>query len=139
MIEFQYETDFMLINETRVVDWIEGVISSEQMSYNQINFIFCNDHDLLAINQEHLHHDTLTDIITFDYSERTSLAGDIFISIDRVRENAGVYNVGFQEELHRVMAHGILHLAGYADKSDKDIVLMRAKEEEKMKLFHVEQ
>ncbi len=139
MIEFQYETDFVLNNESRFIDWLDRVISSERRSYGEICFIFCTDEHLLGINQEHLNHDTFTDIITFDYSGGASLQGDIFVSIDRVRENAVTYKVELQDELLRVMSHGILHLVGYSDKSADDIVLMRAKEEEKIKLFHVEQ
>jgi rRNA maturation RNase YbeY len=93
----------------------------------------------LEINQQYLDHDTLTDIISFDYSIGNELHGDIFISIERVRENAQDYSVSFEEELKRVMVHGVLHYCGYKDKSEQDEKLMREKEEEKMKMFHVKQ
>ncbi|MGB5369835.1 MAG: rRNA maturation RNase YbeY, partial [Flavobacteriaceae bacterium] len=92
----------------------------------------------LELNKKYLSHDTYTDIISFDYSEGRSIAGDIFVSVERVRENAKLFGTTFVEELRRVMAHGLLHLMGYKDKSKKDIEIMRRKEMEKMKLFHVE-
>jgi rRNA maturation RNase YbeY len=91
----------------------------------------------LELNQEYLRHDTLTDIISFDYSIGNELHGDVFISLERVRENADEFNVSFLEELKRVMAHGILHYCGYKDKNEKDEFIMRQKEEEKMAMFHV--
>ncbi len=94
---------------------------------------------MLKINQKHLNHNTFTDIITFDYSDRKVISGDIFVSTERVRENAGIFNKTFQEELLRVMAHGVLHLLGYNDKTNDELLVMRNKEEEKIKLFHVEQ
>ncbi len=94
-----------------------------------INVIFCDDSFLLEMNIKYLNHDTLTDIITFDYNEGSAISGDIFISIERVRENAGIFSKSFAEELHRVIIHGVLHLCGYKDKSRKDQVVMRMKEE----------
>ena len=91
------------------------------------------------MNVDYLNHDTLTDIITFDYCEGSIVSGDVFVSVDRVKENAIDFNVSFADELLRVMAHGTLHLCGYKDKSEEDFVLMRSKEDEKIKLFHVEQ
>jgi rRNA maturation RNase YbeY len=93
----------------------------------------------LEINQQYLDHDTLTDIISFDYSVGNELNGDIFVSVERVKENASDYNVTFQEEIQRVLVHGILHYCGYKDKTESDELVMRSKEEEKMKMFHVEQ
>jgi rRNA maturation RNase YbeY len=93
----------------------------------------------LEINQQYLDHDTLTDIISFDYSVGNELNGDIFVSVERVKENASDYNVTFQEEIQRVLVHGILHYCGYKDKNESDELIMRSKEEEKMKMFHVEQ
>ena len=137
MISFNYETDFSLDNETDFSNWLSEVISSEFKNEGEINYIFC-DHDyLLEINQQYLDHDTLTDIISFDYSVGNELHGDIFISIERVKDNAADFNVSFDEELKRVMAHGVLHYCGYKDKSESDERLMREKEEEKMKMFHV--
>lgn len=139
MISFNYELDFTLENEQSYEDWLSEVISSENKTEGEINYIFCDDDYLLEINQLYLDHDTLTDIISFDYSIGNDLHGDIFISIDRVRENALDFNVSFQEELKRVMVHGVLHYCGYKDKSENDEKLMREKEDEKMKLFHVKQ
>jgi rRNA maturation RNase YbeY len=139
MISFNYESDFNLDDETVYADWLSKVISSEIKNEGEINYIFCDDDYLLEINQQYLDHDTLTDIISFDYSIGNELHGDIFISIERVRENAQDYCVSFEEELKRVMVHGVLHYCGYKDKSEQDEKLMREKEEEKMKMFHVKQ
>ncbi len=97
------------------------------------------DEELYEMNVKYLNHNTLTDIITFDYTENEALSGDLFISIDRVRENADTFEVSFDVELRRVMVHGLLHLAGYGDKTPEDEALMRQKEDEKLKMFHVEQ
>jgi rRNA maturation RNase YbeY len=135
MINFNYETDFSLANENRYADWVSRVILSENKKEGDINYIFCDDDYLHEINVQYLDHDDLTDIISFDYSVGNELHGDIFISVERVKENAADFNVSFDEELLRVMAHGVLHYSGYKDKSDEDEVVMRNKEEEKMKLF----
>lgn len=137
MISFNYEIDFNLENETEYSNWISKVIISESKNEGEINYIFCDDNYLLELNQEYLDHDTLTDIISFDYSIGNELHGDVFISIERVRENAEEFNVSFEEELKRVMAHGVLHYCGYKDKNEKDEFIMRQKEEEKMAMFHV--
>jgi probable rRNA maturation factor len=138
MISFNYENDFELSNEDQISIWISLVIQSENKKEGDINFIFCDDEYLLNLNQQYLDHDTLTDIISFDYSVGNELHGDIFISIERVLENAQDFNVTFEEELKRVLAHGILHYCGYKDKNEQDEQLMRAKEDEKIKMFHVE-
>jgi probable rRNA maturation factor len=135
MINFNYEADFSLSDENRYADWISRVILSENKKEGDINYIFCDDDYLHEINLQYLNHDDLTDIISFDYSVGNELHGDIFISIERVKENAEDFNVSFDEELLRVMAHGVLHYAGYKDKSDNDEIVMRSKEEEKMRLF----
>lgn len=137
MISFNYELDFTLENEQSYEDWLSEVITSENKTEGEINYIFCDDDYLLEINQQYLDHDTLTDIISFDYSIGNDLHGDIFISIDRVKENALDFNVSFEEELKRVMVHGVLHYCGYKDKSENDEKLMRQKEDEKIKMFHV--
>jgi len=137
MISFNYECDFVLDNESAFADWLAEVIKSELKNEGEINYIFCDDDYLLEINQQYLDHDTLTDIISFDYSVGNELHGDIFISVERVRDNATDFNVSFEEELKRVMVHGVLHYCGYKDKSESDERLMRAKEEEKIKMFHV--
>lgn len=138
MISFNYETDFELSNESDYTSWIQSIIASENKEEGDINYIFCDDEYLHKINVEYLNHDTLTDIISFDYSEGNFLHGDIFISVERVAENAKEFNVSFENELKRVMAHGVLHYCGYKDKSEQDELLMRQKEDEKIKMFHVE-
>jgi probable rRNA maturation factor len=139
MINFNYELDFKLDNESAYADWISKVISSEIKGEGDINYIFCDDNYLVEINQQYLNHDTLTDIISFDYSIGNELHGDIFISVERVRENAVDFSVPFENELKRVMAHGVLHYCGYKDKTEEEEMVMRQKEEEKMKMFHVKQ
>ena len=139
MISFNYETQFKLAKKSDYSGWLSRVIQSESKSEGDINYIFCNDDFLLGINQQYLNHDTLTDIISFDYSVGNELHGDVFVSIQRVRENAAEFEVTFEEELKRVMVHGLLHYCGYKDKSEKDKREMRFKEDEKIKLFHVEQ
>ena len=139
MISFNYEVDFELTNESQISTWLYNVIVSENKKEGDINYIFCDDEYLVEINQQYLDHDTLTDIISFDYCVGNELHGDIFISVERVRDNANDFDVKFEEELLRVMAHGILHYCGYKDKSEEDEKLMRQKEKEKIKLFHVEQ
>jgi len=138
MIDFNYETDFELTNEEEISTWLAKVILSENKKEGDINYIFCDDEYLVEINQQYLDHDTLTDIISFDYSVGNELHGDIFISVERVRENANDFNVSFNDELLRVMVHGVLHYCGYKDKTSEDELLMRSKEDEKIKLFHVE-
>ncbi|EKT3963131.1 rRNA maturation RNase YbeY [Flavobacterium psychrophilum] len=139
MISFNYEIDFEIQEETSYTNWVSSVILSENKSEGEINYIFCDDNYLLEINQQYLNHDTLTDVISFDYSLGDEIHGDIYISIERVRENADDFKVPFEEELKRVMIHGVLHYCGYKDKSDADELLMRSKEDEKLKLFHVKQ
>lgn len=139
MISFNYETDFELLNESDFSKWLSEVILSENKKEGEINYIFCDDDYLLEINQQYLDHDTLTDIISFDYSVGNELNGDIFVSVERVKENASDYNATFQEEIQRVLVHGILHYCGYKDKTEADELVMRRKEEEKMKMFHMEQ
>jgi rRNA maturation RNase YbeY len=135
MISFNYEIDFELVNEEVYSRWISSVILSENKKEGEINYIFCDDVYLHKLNLEYLNHDTLTDIISFDYSVGNELSGDVFISVERVEENAGDFKVGFEEELKRVMAHGVLHYCGYQDKSESDEKIMRSKEEEKIKMF----
>ena len=139
MITFNYENDFLLENESVYQDWISKIILSEGFSEGEINYIFCNDDYLLNINQVYLNHDTYTDIISFDYTVGNVLQGDIFISTERVAENALNFNVSFDNELKRVLSHGVLHYCGYKDKTKQDTDVMRQKEDEKIALFHVEQ
>lgn len=137
MITYNYETEFQLDNEDVFSQWIEHVVLSENKSLGEVNYIFCNDDYLHKINVDYLNHDTLTDIISFDYTEGDLIQGDIFISIERVADNASDFDIPFNDELKRVMIHGILHYCGYKDKSDSDEKLMRSKEDEKIKMFHV--
>jgi len=139
MINFNYETEFTLDNEQAFADWLSAVIVSESKNEGEINYIFCDDEYLHKINVEYLNHDTLTDIISFDYTVGNELNGDIFVSVERVADNAKDFNVSFEEELKRVLAHGILHYCGYKDKSEADAELMRSKEDEKIAMFHVKQ
>lgn len=138
MINFNYETDFQLEREEAYQEWLSAVILSESKKEGEINYIFCDDEYLLKINVEYLNHDTLTDIISFDYSVGNELHGDIYISVERVAENAVDYEVSFTEELMRVMVHGVLHYCGYKDKTEEDALNMRQKEDQKITLFHVE-
>lgn len=138
MISFNYETDFKLQDEARYEDWLSRIIVSEGKNEGEISYVFCDDEYLLKMNIQYLHHDTLTDIISFDYSMGKEISGDIFISVERVKENATDYGVLFDEEMKRVMAHGVLHYCGYKDKTEEDERVMRSKEEEKIALFHVE-
>lgn len=139
MISFNYETEFELPNENEIEKWLSEVIVSESKKEGDINYIFCDDEYLHEINVKYLDHDTFTDIISFDYSIGNELHGDIFVSVERVADNAKDFNVSFDEELKRVLAHGILHFAGYKDKSEEDELLMRSKEDEKIAMFHVKQ
>jgi probable rRNA maturation factor len=139
MINFNYESEFTLENEQAFAEWLSSVIVSENKNEGEINYIFCDDEYLHKINVEYLDHDTLTDIISFDYTVGNELNGDIFVSVERVEDNAKDFNVSFEEELKRVLAHGILHYCGYKDKTEQDAEIMRTKEDEKIALFHVEQ
>ncbi len=122
------EIDFILPNADRISGWIKAVIDLEEKQLHQLTYIFCSDEYLHELNLEYLDHDTYTDIITFPYSEPPLIEGDIFISIGRVRDNAAQLDLTFEEELHRVMIHGVLHLCGYADKSPEEAQRMRQKE-----------
>jgi rRNA maturation RNase YbeY len=130
MINFYYETNFQLNNEGSLSGWVTSVIHSEGYKEGEINYIFCTDEYLLQLNLEFLKHDTLTDIISFDYSVGKQINGDIYISIERVADNAKDFDVDFAIELQRVMVHGILHYCGYKDKSIADMELMRHKEDQ---------
>lgn len=139
MISFNYECDFNIVNEDEFFVWIENVINSENKSLGEISYIFCDDEYLLEINKQYLNHDYYTDIISFDYTVNEVVSGDIFISIDRVKENALDYGVSFDNELKRVIIHGVLHFCDFKDKSQDEERIMRLKEEEKINLFHVKQ
>ena len=128
---FVQDIRFNLKNKNKVKAWIKATITAEGYRLNELNYIFCSDSYLLNINQQYLDHDTYTDIITFDNSEKKGvIEGDIFISIDRIRENAAKFDTGETNELHRVMIHGALHLLGYKDKTATNKMQMTAKEDE---------
>jgi len=137
MIAFNYETSFSLSDEQKTSDWIKDCITKEKFELGEINYVFCDDDYLHKINMEFLQHDTLTDIISFDYSLGKLVNGDIFISVDRVKENAQEFNVPIEEELHRVIIHGVLHYMGYKDKTDEEKQMMRDKENTCLKTLNL--
>ena len=125
--------DFQFVNQKKISligseAWIKKIITYESKKIGEITFIFCDDAYLLEKNIKFLSHNSLTDVITFDYCENNNINGDVFISIDRVKENANEFKETFLNELHRVMAHGLLHLLGYKDKNQKEADIMRSKE-----------
>jgi rRNA maturation RNase YbeY len=129
---FSEEIDFQLENEEKTSAWLQKVANKEGFIVAAINYIFCDDEYLHKINMEYLNHDTYTDIITFDNSEDEEeqvLEADIFISVDRVKENSATLKTTFEQEIHRVMVHGLLHLTGYDDHSVEDKQMMREKED----------
>jgi rRNA maturation RNase YbeY len=128
MITFNYETNFKLKNEVRFKVWIETVILKHECNEGELNYIFCNDEYLHKLNVEFLEHDTLTDIISFDNSMGNLISGDIYISIERVIDNAIDFKVSFINELKRVMIHGVLHYIGFKDKTEKDQIEMTRQE-----------
>ncbi len=132
-----HEVSFTLENKSKIEIWIEDCISKELKTTGDISYIFCSDDYLHKINLKYLNHDTFTDIITFNYCEKNLISGDIFISVDRVKENAISFNTTFQNELHRVMIHGVLHLIGFDDKDEEDQLTMRAKEDFYLSLLSI--
>ncbi|MBO5877131.1 MAG: rRNA maturation RNase YbeY [Bacteroidales bacterium] len=129
MISYYFEdTDFIFKGKTLNNRWLRLVAESEIRRIGDISIIFCSDNYILDVNQQYLQHDYFTDIITFDYCEGDRLSGDLFISVDSVRENAIEYGTEFKDELNRVIVHGILHLIGYDDHEEEDIKMMRSKE-----------
>ncbi|MGO1584357.1 rRNA maturation RNase YbeY [Mesonia sp.] len=139
MIQFFSENEFILSEEMHYGKWVSDIITSEGFSEGEISYIFCDDDYLLKLNKDYLDHDTLTDIITFNYNMGKQINSDIYISTERLTENAKDFHVSFEDELRRVMSHGILHLCGFNDKTPEEEETMREKENEKMKMFHVEQ
>ena len=122
-----------------VKNWVKRVAKFHGVTLGEICVVSCSDKYLLGVNIEHLNHDYYTDIITFDYSNEEGVSGDLLISFDRVKENAEAEGVGFQEELKRVIIHGVLHLIGFKDKTDSEAQEMRAQENKALEMFHVEQ
>ena len=125
-------------NRLAVKSWLKQIIESRNKSVGEISIVMCSDKLLLETNQKYLNHDYYTDIITFDYTEEDQISGDLMISYERVKENAKKENVVVQEELRRVMAHGVLHLLGFKDKSEREAAEMRSQEDAALDLFHVE-
>lgn len=138
MIDYTAHIDFILDDPDSYTYWLNQVASSEGFTIHELNYVFVSDDELYEMNLKYLNHNTLTDIITFNYVHINSLIGDIFISVDRVKENAIDFDVSFDIELRRVMVHGLLHLMNFNDKTDKEQELMTIKEDEKLKMFHVE-
>lgn len=152
---FTEDTTYKLKEKSRIRQWLKKAAKNEGAEISELNYIFCSDNYLLELNKKYLDHDTLTDIITFDASVRNpqsivdskkqkppttdhrplTVSGDIFISIDRVRENAKTFKVKHEQELHRVVVHGLLHLLGYKDKTKQDKLLMTSKEDHYLNLF----
>ena len=122
----------------RVKSWLTSLAKHHKCTLGDLSVVSCSDEELLTYNRQYLDHDTYTDIITFDHSEGTTLSGDLLISFDRVLENSENHGVAFQEELRRVMAHGVLHLAGFKDKTPRDADAMRQAEDHALQMFHVE-
>lgn len=129
MITFNYQTAFTFKDRKKVKQWIADCVSVFNYEINHIDFVFCDNKFIHAINKEHLGHDYVTDIITFDYSKDNQLTAEIYIAPQHVRDNAIDYNVSFKDELHRVMIHGILHITGYNDQSPEQKAEMRHKED----------
>ena len=129
MISFHSEVPFEISNADTTASWLSAIISQEDYKEGEVSIVFCDDEFLHKLNVEFLDHDTLTDVISFDYSMGKEIHGEIFISIERVKENAIEFNQSFDAELSRVMAHGVLHYCGYKDKSESEAATMRSKEE----------
>lgn len=127
--------NFKLKQPLKTKQWLKAVALKHKKTISEINYIFCSDEAQLVRNQQFLNHNTYTDIITFDYSEKNKISGDVFISIERVTENATKFNVDFNTELNRVIAHGLLHLCCFKDKTKEQAATMRKKEDEALKIF----
>lgn len=134
MIEFYSETDFNIEDTKAISHWISEIILHENHELGDLTYVFCDDAYLHKLNVQFLNHDTLTDIISFDNSLGKQIHGEIYISVERVKENAGTYQVAFLEELHRVIIHGVLHFCGYKDKTEKQQETMSSKENEALDL-----
>ncbi len=138
MISYIYKVEDLSIEESKYTEWLINVVHQENASVGALTYVLVNDEELLEMNNKYLEHDYFTDVITFDYSEGEIISGDIFISWDRIKENARDYGVDQNEELRRVMVHGVLHLLGYDDKSEQEQQEMREKEDYNLNMFHVE-
>ena len=138
-IDFVYNTDFKLDNEAEISSWIAAFCQTENTSVDSLVFAFFSDEDLKALNIKHLSRDYYTDVISFDESKNNVLNGNIAISVERVADNASKYSVSFEEELRRVMIHGVLHFMGYNDSNENEITVIRKKEDYALSMFHVKQ
>ena len=138
-IDFVYNTDFKLDNEPEISSWIAAFCQTENTSVDSLVFAFFSDEDLKTLNIKHLSHDYYTDVISFDESKNNTLNGNIAISVERVADNASKYSVSFEEELRRVMIHGVLHFIGYNDSNDNETKAIRKKEDYALSMFHVKQ
>ena len=135
MILFNYETNFKLDDEEQIRNWVSKCIVEYGFTEGELNYIFCDDDYLLNLNVEFLNHDTLTDIISFDYTLGKLVSGDIFISIERVKENAKKFTQSIEKELYRVVIHGVLHYIGFKDKFEIEKEIMRGEEDKCLKLL----
>ncbi|MEN8811564.1 MAG: rRNA maturation RNase YbeY [Flavobacteriales bacterium] len=135
---FSEDINFDLAQSDLYSIWLQKLIKTYNKITGDISYIFCSDEYLHKLNVEHLNHDTLTDIITFDYTHAGIISGDIFISIDRIKENSNSFSVTFEQELTRVMAHGVLHLIGFKDKKQEEKDEMRTEEDKAISLFHLD-
>ena len=138
-IEYVYNTSFSLDNENKVSKWLKKAVETEGFSVGEVVYAFFNDNDLKDLNIKHLNHDFFTDVISFNDSKNDVLSGNIAISVDRVKENSIKFKTSFNDEMMRVMVHGLLHFMGYDDSSEEETLLMRNKEDDNLKMFHVEQ
>ena len=138
-IEYAYNTSFSLDNENKVSKWLKKAVETEGFSVGEVVYAFFNDNDLKELNIKHLNHDFFTDVISFNDSKNDVLSGNIAISVDRVKENSIKFKTSFNDEMMRVMVHGLLHFMGYDDSSEEETLLMRNKEDDNLKMFHVEQ
>lgn len=129
MINYFFENTEAITLPTNTSSWIENLILEEGKKLGEITYVFCDDAYLLKVNQDYLQHDYYTDIITFDYVKGKTISGDIFVSLQRISDNASTLSNSFEKELQRVIAHGVLHLCGYKDKTEEEEKLMRSKED----------
>ena len=134
-VSFNFDNSFNLKDRLKIKRWIKQVVENAGFKVGDVSYIFCSDEKILEVNKQYLNHDFYTDIITFDYVEKDIINGDIFVSTDRVKENAKEFGVAFEEELHRVIIHGILHLLGQEDHTPQQQKQMRKKENEALSLF----
>ena len=139
MIDFVYNTDFQIENHRVFSRWLVEVAAAENCLIHDLVFLFVSDQERLTMNKKHLKHNYFTDVITFGELEGDKISGNIAISVDRVLDNSKTYDVSFDEELKRVMAHGLLHIVGYNDNTEKEKLIMSQKETDALKMFHVKQ